>query len=59
MTFGEPIRLESRPWPRTQQQIAEAAAVVTDGILQTMRRAEERTGLTLPGPLGPRPEKKR
>ncbi|HET7350093.1 MAG TPA: lysophospholipid acyltransferase family protein [Marmoricola sp.] len=58
MTFGEPIRLESRPWPRTQQQIADAAAVVTDGVLQTMRLAEERTGLTLPGPLGPRPEKK-
>jgi len=59
MTFGDPIRLESRPWPRTQQQVADAAADVTAGILETMRLAEATTGLTLPGPLGRRPEKKR
>lgn len=59
MTFGEPVRLTSRPWPRTQQHVKEAAADVTAAIIRTMRHAEELTGLTLPGPLGPRPEPKR
>jgi 1-acyl-sn-glycerol-3-phosphate acyltransferase len=62
MSFGEPIRLDSRPWPRTQHEVAEAASVVTAGMLRTMRAAEDATGLTLPGPLGPKrekPEKKR
>jgi 1-acyl-sn-glycerol-3-phosphate acyltransferase len=60
MTFGEPVRLDPKPWPRTQRQVAEAAAAVTDGIVRTMRAAEESTGMTLPGPLGPsRREKKR
>ena len=27
MTFGEPVDLGSQPWPRTQQQLADAAAV--------------------------------
>ena len=59
MTFGDPVRLESRPWPRTQQEVAESAQAVTAGILKTMRTAEEATGMTLPGPLGPKREKKR
>ncbi len=58
MTFGDPIRLRSRPWPRTQQEVAESAEAVTAGILQTMRTAEEATGMTLPGPLGPKREKR-
>jgi 1-acyl-sn-glycerol-3-phosphate acyltransferase len=59
MTFGDPVLLERRPWPRTQQEVAQAAQVVTAGILQTMRLAEEATGMTLPGPVGPKREKKR
>lgn len=59
MTFGDPVLLESRPWPRTQQKVAESAEAVTAGILKTMRTAEEATGMTLPGPLGPKREKKR
>jgi 1-acyl-sn-glycerol-3-phosphate acyltransferase len=59
MTFGDPVRLERRPWPRTQQQVDDAARVVTAAILQTIREAERRTGMTLPGPLGPKREKKR
>lgn len=59
MTFGDPVRLESRPWPRTQQDVAQSAQAVTAGILKTMRTAEEATGMTLPGPLGPKREKKR
>jgi 1-acyl-sn-glycerol-3-phosphate acyltransferase len=58
ITFGEPLRLEPRPWPRTQQQVADAAAHVTAGIIRTMRAAEEVTGMSLPGPLGPKREKK-
>lgn len=59
MTFGDPVRLERRSWPRTQQQVDEAAQVVTAAILKTIRAAEQKTGMTLPGPLGPKREKKR
>lgn len=59
MTFGPPVQLDARPWPRTQAVVAQAASTVTAAILRTMREAEETTGLTLPGPLGPRREKKR
>jgi 1-acyl-sn-glycerol-3-phosphate acyltransferase len=58
MTFGEPVRFESRPWPRTQQQVDEAAQVVTAAILKTIREAEQSTGMTSPGPLGPKREKR-
>ncbi len=59
MTFGPPVVLGSRPWPRTQSVVAEAASAVTAAILRTMHEAEQTTGLTLPGPPGPRREKKR
>ncbi len=53
ITYGEPVRLTPRPWPRTQTEVAEAADVVNEAIRVTMRAAEDLTGLTLPGPLGP------
>jgi 1-acyl-sn-glycerol-3-phosphate acyltransferase len=59
MTFGEPVDLGTTPWPRTQQHLSDTAAVVTDAILKTIRTAEEATGMTLPGPIGPKREKKR
>lgn len=59
MTFGEPVLLGRRPWPRTQQQVDDAAQIVTSAILQTIRVAEQKTGMTLPGPLGPKREKKK
>jgi 1-acyl-sn-glycerol-3-phosphate acyltransferase len=58
MTFGEPVDLGAKPWPRTQQDMADAASSVTDAILQTVRTAEQVTGMTLPGPLGAKREKK-
>ena len=58
MTFGEPVDLGAKPWPRTQQDMADAASSVTDAILQTIRTAEQVTGMTLPGPLGAKREKK-
>ena len=59
MTFGDPVHLGQRPWPRTQQQVDESAQAVTAAILQTIRVAEQKTGMTLPGPLGPKREKKK
>lgn len=59
MTFGDPLWLGSIPWPRTQTAVADAAAVVTRSILATMQEAEQATGMTLPGPLGPKREKRR
>ena len=59
ITYGEPVRLDPRPWPRTQAEVAEASDVVTEAIRVTMRAAEDHTGMTLPGPLGPRRTKKK
>ena len=59
MTFGQPVAVPATPWPRTQKKIANTAADVTAAIIETMKEAERRTGMTLPGPLGPRREKKR
>lgn len=59
MSFGEPIDLGRSPWPRTQRDMADAATRVTDAILQTIRTAEQTTGMSLPGPLGPKPVKKK
>ena len=59
MTFGEPVWLGSHPWPRTQQEVVRGAATVTAAILETMRSAEQATGLTLPGPVAPKPGKKK
>lgn len=58
MTFGTPLRLGRVPWPRTQAAVAQSAALVTAAILQTIREAERRTGLRLPGPPAPRPDEK-
>jgi 1-acyl-sn-glycerol-3-phosphate acyltransferase len=59
MTFGHPVHVTKQPWPRTQRMMAETAADVTAAIVDTMREAEELTGMTLPGPPGPKREKKR
>jgi 1-acyl-sn-glycerol-3-phosphate acyltransferase len=62
MTYGAPVHVAAHPWPRTQQMVAETAADVTAAIIATIREAEQLTGLTLPGPPGPKhekPEKKR
>jgi 1-acyl-sn-glycerol-3-phosphate acyltransferase len=58
MTFGHPVHLARQPWPRTQRAVADAAAEVTAALLATMREAEQKTGMSLPGPLGPKPEKR-
>ncbi len=57
MTFGHPVWIPARPWPRTQPMVAEAAAQVSEAIRTTMREAERVTGMSLPGPMGPSPEK--
>ena len=59
MTFGHPVHVTKQTWPRTQRMMAETAADVTAAIVDTMREAEELTGMTLPGPPGPKREKKR
>ena len=59
VTYGAPLRLGQHPWPRTTAQVARAAAAVTTAVTSTTRIAEETTGMTLPGPVGPKREKKR
>ena len=58
-TYGEPLHLPHLPWPRTSTQVAEARDRVREAVLTTLHDAEEATGMTLPGPLGPRREKKK
>ncbi len=58
MTFGKPVHLARTPWPRTQEQVRRAGDVVTQAIRETITTAQDTTGMTLPGPLGPKREKK-
>jgi len=53
VTYGEPVHLPHLPWPRTTDEVAGASEQVRDAIVTTLRHAEEATGMTLPGPLGP------
>ena len=53
VTYGEPLHLPHLPWPRTTDLVADASRRVHDAIVATLTHAEEATGMTLPGPLGP------
>ena len=66
-TAGRPARDDLRRAGRPRQQPLAAHPAghvrrggrVTDAILKTIRTAERETGMTLPGPIGPRREKKK
>ena len=51
VVFGEPWRVDPRPWPRTKQLVLETSAALRTHMLQELARAKELTGRTLPGPL--------
>lgn len=53
LTFGEPVRLQQQPWPRTKTQVGEAHELVLAGLRDTLRQAQEQTGISLPGPIPP------
>ena len=53
IVFGEPLVVESRPWPRTQGMVRGASALLRERLLQTLDDARTLTGRDLPGPLPP------
>lgn len=59
VSYGTPLQLPRTDWPRTQADVAAAEQQVDQAILKTIEAAERSTGMTLPGPLGPKHEKKK
>jgi 1-acyl-sn-glycerol-3-phosphate acyltransferase len=51
VVFGDPWRVEAKPWPRTKQDVFEASASLRSHMLQALAEAKQLTGRTLPGPL--------
>ena len=59
MTFGDPVHLDASPvaaHPGADGRRGRSGA--RPRSIETMREAEQVTGMHLPGPLGPKPEKK-
>ncbi len=51
IVYGEPIRLEATPWPRTKQAVGAASVRLRERMLADLKDALDVTGHTLPGPL--------
>ena len=51
--YGEPFRVEPRPWPRTTEQIRDTSALLRERMLTALELAKAETGLELPGPMPP------
>lgn len=51
ITYGPALTVAARPWPRRTVEVAEVTELVRSAIRDTMGRAQQRTGMTLPGPL--------
>lgn len=53
LVYGEPWRVEPRPWPRSREQVGQASVLLRRHMLAGLRDALELTGRELPGPLPP------
>lgn len=51
MTWGEPLAFNGHGWPRRRAEVTEGTALIRNALLDTLRSAEQATGMTLPGPL--------
>lgn len=51
LVYGEPVRLDAVPWPRTREQVAAASVLLREHLLATLDEARALTGRELPGPL--------
>lgn len=51
VSFGAPIAVEQRSWPRRSQDVAELTEQVRTAIVETASEASRATGMNLPGPL--------
>lgn len=51
LVMGAPVRLGSRPWPRTPGMVRDASMLLRERLLETLDEARRTTGRELPGPL--------
>jgi 1-acyl-sn-glycerol-3-phosphate acyltransferase len=51
MSFGAPIPVEPRRWPRRQPDTHALSARIRETLLATLDEAQQATGMTLPGPI--------
>lgn len=51
LTFGEPVPVAHREWPRRTREVRETTSVIRNAMLATMRSALDATGMRLPGPV--------
>ena len=49
--YGEPIRIDTSPWPRTKTSVGEASRLLRERMLADLDAALVATGMTLPGPM--------
>jgi 1-acyl-sn-glycerol-3-phosphate acyltransferase len=51
MTFGAPLEVAHRPWPRRQPETHALSKQIREALLDTLAEARRATGMTLPGPI--------
>jgi len=51
MSFGPPLDVTARPWPRRQPDTHALSERIRDALLATLDEAQRATGMTLPGPI--------
>ena len=52
LSYGDPLRFDAIPFPRQKSTVDEATEVVKQALIATVDRAQDLTGMSLPGPLG-------
>ena len=51
MSFGRPLDVPHRPWPRRQPDTHALSLQIRQALLDTLADAQRATGMTLPGPI--------
>lgn len=51
MSFGPPLEVAHRPWPRRQPETHALSERIRESLLETLDDATKATGMTLPGPV--------
>jgi 1-acyl-sn-glycerol-3-phosphate acyltransferase len=51
MSFGPPIEVVHRTWPRRQPETHALSEQIREALLRTLEEARQATGMTLPGPI--------
>jgi 1-acyl-sn-glycerol-3-phosphate acyltransferase len=49
--YGEPVRVDTSPWPRTKEAVGAASTILRERMLADLEHALATTDHTLPGPL--------